>query len=133
LKDTKIRIVREKVFEERIHLTYCITASGTATLENALLGIPMTVIYRVSWTAYWIARSMIQVPYFSMPNILSGKVVVPELIQGSATASKIFQTTEKYLGDPGLLERTREELLKLRIQLGQPGAYDRAAATILND
>ena len=114
-------------------MTFCLTASGTAALENALLGIPMVVIYQTSWLTYLIVRGIIQVPYISMPNILSGKEIIPELIQHHATPEKISQRTAQYLADPKLLEAMRGELVKLRLKLGNPGAYDRAAASILKN
>lgn len=130
IRGTPVKMVRGG-YEERLELSFCLAASGTATLENALLGIPMVVIYQTSWLTYLIARLIIQVPYISMANILSGKAVVPELIQHEATPEKIAEAAGAYLSDPGLLDRTRQELIKLRHILGKPGAYERAAASIL--
>ncbi len=133
LKGTDIKFVRSGGYEERLSLDFCLTASGTATLENALFGIPMIVMYRMSWLTYLIARAIIKVPYITMANILSGKEVVPELVQYKANLSTIVRLASGYITDPNLLERTRSELIKLRNMLGLPGAYDRAAAAILKD
>ncbi|OGR83722.1 MAG: lipid-A-disaccharide synthase [Elusimicrobia bacterium RIFCSPLOWO2_01_FULL_54_10] len=133
LKDSPVKLVRNAGYNDRLNLTLCLTASGTATLENALLGIPMIVIYQASWLTYLVARMLIQVPYVSMANILSGREVVPELIQHRANPDEIVRAASRYLADPALLERTRSELIKLRKVLGKPGAYDRAAASILAD
>ncbi len=128
-----LTLVREGGMKERMNLTFCLTASGTATLENALMGIPMVVIYRMSLLTYLIAKNIIRVPYITMANILSGKEVVPELVQYAASPENIAMKASRYLEDPQLLERTREELIKLKIALGSPGAYERAAAAILAD
>lgn len=125
------QIIRNQDYQFRADLSFCLTASGTATLENALLGIPMVVIYQTSWLTYWIAKKLIQVPYISMANILSGKQVVPELIQDEADPAKISALMSRYFSDPSLLERMHGELIELRRKLGPPGAYLRAAQAIL--
>lgn len=124
-------IVYSPDYALRTELTLCLTASGTATLENALLGIPMVVIYQTSWLTYWIARQLIQVPFISMANILSGKKVVPELIQADADPGKIAGLIGDYCARPELLESMHRELIELRRKLGPPGAYKRAAVSIL--
>ena len=126
-----IALVREKGYQKRLGLTLCLAASGTATLENALLGIPMVVIYQASWLTYLIAWLLIQIPYVSMPNILSGKETVPELIQHRAAPERIAGSIERLLSEPGSLEKMRAELIQLREKLGKPGAYSRAAKIIL--
>ena len=126
-----VRMVRENGYRERLGLTLSLTASGTATLENALLGIPMVVIYQTSWLTYLIARLIIQVPHISMPNILSGKDLVPELVQDRANSRRMAETAARLIADPNLLAKMKEELVQLREKLGQPGAYSRAAQTIL--
>lgn len=133
LKWSSVKLIRERDYKERLGLALCLTASGTATLENALLGIPMVVIYKASWLTYLIARLLIQVHYVSMANILCGKEVVPELIQHRARPDEIVRAASRYLSDASLLERTRGELIKLRQVLGKAGAYERAAAFILAD
>ena len=131
LEGSSVKLIREGDYKERQGLTLCLTASGTATLENALLGIPMVVIYKASWLTYWVARLLIQVPYVAMANILSGREVVPELIQHRASKADIVRAASLYLSDPSLLERTRSELIRLRQALGNPRAYDPAAAALL--
>ncbi len=124
-------IVRESEYRFRTDLTLCLTASGTATLENALLGVPMVVIYQTSWLTYWVAKQLIQVPYISMANILLGKQVVPELIQNGADPKKIADLIGGYFMNPDLLESMHRELIELRRKLGPPGAYMRTAQSIL--
>jgi lipid-A-disaccharide synthase len=127
-----IQLIRETDCKKRIGLTLSLTASGTATLENALLGIPMVVMYKASWLTFTIAKFLIQVPFVSMPNILFGKMVIPELIQSNATSKLIIQSANNLLSDPSSLEKIRDKLTQLRKLLGPPGAYGRTAKIIFD-
>ena len=124
-------LVRESDYAQRARQDFILTSSGTATLENALLGIPMIVIYKMAWPTYLIARSLIRVPHIAMTNILAGREIVPELIQHHATAEKIATTALKMLGAPRRLQELRHRLAALRDKLGGPGAIDRAAEILL--
>ncbi len=127
------RLVRDEAYGERARQDYVLTSSGTATLENALLGLPMTVVYKLSWPTYMIARSLIRVPFIAMANILSGKKVVDELIQGDAVAEAVAGSALSVLADEKRLSAMRRELLSLREALGGPGAVGRAARRILSE
>jgi lipid-A-disaccharide synthase len=101
-----------------------IVASGTATLETALLGCPMVIVYRVSPVTYWLARRLVQVDSIGMPNIILQRPVFPELIQAEATAVAMAEAVR------GLMSRRAEldeALSTLRLRLGTPGAAGRAA------
>lgn len=126
-----LSIIWENDYQQRSQLTLSLTASGTATLENALLGIPMVVVYRTSWLTYFVARQIAQVSYISMPNILSKKNLVPELIQSRANPKDFIQIATNFLENPPLLEKMVEGLIQLREELGSPDAYRRAAKIIL--
>lgn len=128
-----VRLVREPDYAMRARLDLALSSSGTATLENALLGVPMIVIYRMSRPTYWIARGLIRVPYISMVNLLAGRALVPELIQQAATPERVAQAALNLLRDPQKLGRLRRELLSLRGMLGSPGAAARTAKTILQE
>ena len=126
-----IEIVRESDYRERSRLDIALTSSGTATLENALLGIPMVVIYKLFWPTYAIARAMIRVPYITMANLLCGKRLVPELVQAQADARSVAREALLILEDPRRLAGLRKELSALRGMLGGPGALRRAAEAVL--
>ncbi|HRY30238.1 MAG TPA: lipid-A-disaccharide synthase, partial [Elusimicrobiota bacterium] len=126
-----LEIVREEHYAQRAQLDLALTCSGTATLENALLGIPMLVVYKMSWITYGLARALIRVEHIAMANILAGKKLVPELIQDQASPALLAQEALRLLKDPQERLRVRRELLSLRQQLGGPGAADRAAAEII--
>ena len=72
-------------------------ASGTATLEALLLHRPMVTFYKLNWLTYIIAKLMIKIPYYSLPNIIAGKKVIQELIQSDATAEKLAAEIEKLM------------------------------------
>ncbi len=127
-----LELVGDPNFEHRLKAGFALTASGTATLENALLGLPMVVIYQTSWLTYTIAKQIIRVPYISMPNILMGKKFIPELVQKEANFKSLVATCVPFFNTPSLLETMHEELIKLKKALGPPGSYERAAAIILN-
>ena len=103
-----------------------VLASGTAALEAALLKKPMVVTYKVSFATYWMVRMLSHVKYYSMPNNLAGKELVPELMQYDATPEKIGRAVERYLAHPELKEQLLRELEKMHLELRQDG--DRRAA-----
>ncbi|MFW5635559.1 MAG: lipid-A-disaccharide synthase [Thermodesulfobacteriota bacterium] len=111
---------------------FVIAASGTVTLEAAIAGIPMVIIYKVSPASYRLGKALIRVDHISLVNLISGKRLVPELIQADASPMKIADTVEKMLSDTSGLKRIREELVMIRERLGGPGASDRVAQIALN-
>ncbi|TFG38214.1 MAG: lipid-A-disaccharide synthase, partial [Syntrophobacterales bacterium] len=102
-------------------------ASGTATLEMALLEIPMIIVYKVSPFTYCAGRIFIDVEHIGLVNIIAGKRVVPELIQGDATAEKIAEEMLAILSDKTVMNRIRGDLRDIRKELGNPGAAERTA------
>ncbi|RPJ11273.1 MAG: lipid-A-disaccharide synthase [Deltaproteobacteria bacterium] len=107
-----------------------IAASGTATLEGAVLGKPMVIIYRVSGLSYWIGRALIRVPHIGMANLVAAKRIVPELIQDDVQPQRIAEECLRFLRNPDLLQQTKEAMAEVRNRLGEPGAADRAARII---
>jgi len=110
------------------HLALC--ASGTATLEVGLLGTPMIMVYRLaSWT-YLLAKLLVHLPNVSLVNLVLGRRVVPELIQGDANPRRIAAEAARLLTDAGERGRMREALAEVRGRLGEGGASRRAAAEV---
>jgi len=107
------------------------TASGTATLETALLTRPMVIVYRMSWLSYWIARLLVRVEHIGMVNLIAGKRLVPELIQGDVNPQRLIGESRRLLNDDKARSIIIEELTRLRERLGSPGAADRVAAIAL--
>jgi lipid-A-disaccharide synthase len=102
-------------------------ASGTATLEAALLQKPMVIVYRMAWFTYLLARLLVSVNHVGMVNILAGERIVPELIQGEFTSDRILRESEKILLDGALRAQTIQKLANVRQTLGTPGAANRVA------
>jgi len=105
-----------------------LVASGTATLETALLERPMVIVYRVAPLTYALARRLVSVPFVGLPNVIAGRAVVPELLQGDATGAAIAAAATRFLDDAGLRATTATTLTAIREQLGGGGAARKAAA-----
>jgi lipid-A-disaccharide synthase len=123
------------------HARASIVASGTATVEAALIGNPFVVVYRVSSLTYAIAKRVVKVPHVAMANLIAGKRVVPELIQDDFTAAKIVQQIEPLLPDGAPRESMMKELRAVGVSLrlrqtdkaGQNlGAIERVAAVTID-
>ena len=126
-------LVKDKNYEMRAQMDFRLACSCTATLQNALLGIPMVVAYKLFWPTYQIAKMVIKVPYISLVNLLSQKALVKELIQHDATPNALAAETMAMFQNPAKLNAMHQALLKLRASLGEPGLPARAAAEILSD
>jgi lipid-A-disaccharide synthase len=109
-----------------------IVASGTASLETALLAKPMVIVYRMSALSYRIARLLVKVPHIGMANIIAGKTVVPELIQEQASGERIAAEAARLLTDAHYYGNVRAELELIKKKLGEPGASERAARIALD-
>jgi len=109
-----------------------IVASGTATLETLLSGKPMVVAYKVSWLTAFLLRTLglVKVPYFSQPNLLAARRVVPELFQGQVSGAALGQALLGELDDPAHVAALREEFTQIHRALRRGGA-GRAAAAVL--
>lgn len=104
-----------------------LAASGTITLEAAIFGVPMIILYRVSPISYYLGRALVNVPHIGLANLISGERVVPELIQKAANPADIAREAILLLRNPERLERMREKLRAVRHLLGTPGAAERTA------
>jgi len=109
-----------------------IAKSGSVTLECAFHRLPTVVMYRVTWPTWWMARSIVRVPFAAMPNLLAGKEIYPELLQGRATPETIAREAEDLLRDGARRRAMRKDLEGVTASLGAPGAADRAAAAIVD-
>ncbi|MEI6124922.1 MAG: lipid-A-disaccharide synthase [Pseudomonadota bacterium] len=107
-----------------------LVASGTATLQTALMGKPMIILYKVALLTYVIGRVLIRIPWIGLANIVAGKKVVPELIQDDITAEKIAGEACALLKDPERMQRIKTELSTIKKTLGEKGASTRVAQMI---
>lgn len=107
-----------------------LVASGTATLQAAMAGLPFVVVYRVAPLTYFLARRLAYVKHFALANILAGREVAPELLQENFTPQAVRDHMLRLANDPQARETMRQTLLKVTSTLGEPGAYGRAATLI---
>ncbi len=107
-------------------------ASGTATLETALCGAPMIVVYRTSAVSHAIARALVRLRWIAMVNIVAGEAVVPELVQGRLTVENLAREGAALLESSDRCATMRRSLARVARELGPPGASARAAAFVLS-
>ena len=120
--------VQGRTHEALANADVAVVASGTATVEAALLGTPMVVVYRLSALTYHLGRRFVKVPHVAMANLIAGRRVVPELIQADFTPARVANEVLRLLGPDGAA--TRDALLEVRGRLGEGGASGRAAAVV---
>jgi lipid-A-disaccharide synthase len=130
LRGLPVRLVRGQTHALLGAADVALVASGTATVEAALLGTPMVVVYRVSWASYLIGRPFVHVPYYAMVNLVAGRRVVTELIQRDFTPERVAAEALGLLDDPERAARMRADLANFRQRLGGGGASGRAAAIV---
>lgn len=106
-------------------------ASGTATLEAAVCGAPMVVVYKTSRATFAVGKLLVRVPWISLVNIVAGEEVVPELLQDEVNAERLESEGAALLESPERLRRMREGLARVSQRLGPPGGSERAADAVL--
>ena len=107
------------------------TTSGTATLEIALLTVPMVIAYKLSPLTYWLGRWLVNTPFIGLPNIVSAKSVIKELIQHDATAENLSAEITRILTDNAYTDDMRKNLGQVKQQLGQGGGSKNMAQLVL--
>ena len=130
LDGTQVRVVKGCGFAARAYADAALVASGTATLETALLGTPFAVAYRFHPFTYLLGRMLVKIPHFSLPNIIAGRGMVRELLQGEVTPPVLVPVLEGLL-DPLRAEALRQDLGTLKARLGAPGSATRLAQHLL--
>ena len=118
-------------YAARAYADAALVCSGTATLETALLGTPFAIIYKLSPLTYFAAKRLVRIPHFGLANVVAGRGVVPELLQGEVNARRLGEELDALL-DPATAARMREELGRIRAHLGVPGAAGRVADHLLS-
>ena len=108
-----------------------LAASGTVTLEAAILGTPLVVVYKVNPLTYWLGKRLVKVNHLALTNIIAGEAVAPELIQHEATPDRLARESMKIFNDDRRQEWIKRRLRYVREQLGTPGASEKAAAIAL--
>jgi lipid-A-disaccharide synthase len=126
-----VRLVQRQTYETMQAADVLLVASGTATLEAALIGTPMVIVYKAHLLTYALARLAMRVSRIGLPNIIAGRAIVPELWQYDVTAENMAAQALALLTSPERAKAMRLELAALRQQLGTPGVPERVASGIL--
>jgi len=124
-------LIEDDYYPTLEHCTVAAVCSGTATLEAALADTPMVVVYRTSWLTYNLAKSLVHVRDFALVNLIAGRRVVPELLQGEVTGPRIAEELRTLLNEQTRRSAVLSAFAEVRQRLGEPGASDRAARRVL--
>jgi len=131
-----VRVVHGMVAEALNASVLAIVASGTVTLEAALSGTPMVIIYKLSPISYWLARMLVSVKDVGLVNLIAGRRIVPELVQSDASPERIAEEAYKIISNEILRQKIKEDLKAvvsaLKEPIGQTGASSRVADIILS-
>jgi lipid-A-disaccharide synthase len=128
--DVPVKVVEGATYDAVAAADLAIVSSGTATVETALLGTPMIVVYRVAPFTAAVARRLVRTPMFAMVNLIAGRRIVPELIQDDLTPERLAIEASRLLDSPTERGAMRAALAEVRAKLGAAGAIDRAADII---
>ncbi|MCQ9207783.1 MAG: lipid-A-disaccharide synthase [Omnitrophica bacterium] len=130
--DLPVVLCENQTYEFLNSCDFALVASGTATLETAIMQTPMAIVYNVSFLNWLIARMLIRLPFIGLVNVVAGKKIIPEFIQFQARPKSIAGCVLETLGSQEKLAKIKAELEKVRASLGTSGASERAAKLILN-
>jgi lipid-A-disaccharide synthase len=126
-----VKLCETKTYDLMNCCDFAIATSGTVTLEAALMGLPSIVLYKMSAITYRIAKIFVKIKYFSLPNILVDKQVLPELLQDEVNGENIARIARDLYKDTESAKKVKEELLMVKEKLGSPGVADKTAELIL--
>src|SRR6202521_5841571 len=133
-EEWQVKFIEDDTYNALAAADIAIVSSGTATVETALLGKPMIVVYRLSPLTARLAKPLVRTKFFSMVNLIAGRAVVPELIQDDFTPQRVAEEARKLLvaSEEGKerVEEMSRGLAEVRRLLGPPGAVERAADAI---
>jgi lipid-A-disaccharide synthase len=128
LKGSPIKVIEGEAWDAMAHCDVALAASGTVTVEGALLGAPMVTFYKVTGLSWAIGKLLVDVPFYSMVNLIAGKKVVPELMQDEMTGERLAAEASRLLNNADERAKMREELARVAAALsGNGDAIVRAA------
>jgi lipid-A-disaccharide synthase len=127
-----LRIISDMTYDGLSASDFALVCSGTATLETALIGTPMVILYKVNFLSWAYIRLLIKIPYIGLVNVVGGKKIVEEFIQFDCSPQKICDYVIPLLQNRNRLNRLKLELLSIKESLGRPGASLRAAGIVVD-
>jgi lipid-A-disaccharide synthase len=132
-----VRVIEGEAWDAMAHADLVLAASGTVTIEAALLGTPMVTFYRVTWPSWVAGKMLVRVPFYSMVNLVAGRALVPELMQGRMTGGNLAAEARRLLEDEQARSEMRAGLAEVRRRLAPPpgsaGDAPHRAAIIIQD
>ncbi len=128
----KITVIKNQPYDAIQCCDVVMTTSGTATLEIALLTVPMVISYKLSPLTYWLGRWLVNTPFIGLPNIVLGKGIIKEFIQDEASADNLAAEVKRILTDKTYADQMRANLIKVKVQLGQGGGSKNMAELALD-
>jgi lipid-A-disaccharide synthase len=126
-----VTVIKNQPYDVMQCCNAIMTCSGTATLEIALLGVPMVICYRLNSLTYFLGRMLVKTRFIGLPNIIFGESIVRELIQDDATAENLATEIYRLLTDSEAIQNCRADLEIVREKLGQGGGIKNMAALVL--
>lgn len=127
-----LKIIEGRTYDCLNIADFCLVASGTATLETAIMQKPFAVIYKLGFLNYLLYRPQIKIPYIGMVNIVAAKLIVPEFIQFGAHPKKIAESALQILENPSRIKEIKDNLAAVKSSLGEKGAAMRAARIVVD-
>ncbi len=127
-----LRLIEKETYNAIASSDLAVVASGTATLETAIIGTPLIIVYRASDVNWRLFRPLINVNFVGMPNLIAGREVAPELLQEEVNPARLSRQIIEMIDDPGRLQRARTDMAEVRGKLGEARASERAARRILD-
>ena len=131
-RGVKLHFTEDKTYDLMSIAHFAIATSGTVIMEAAILGLPCVVLYRMAKLNYFIGKLLVDITFFSLPNILAGRSIQPELLQDDVNCERIFSECKRFYSEDGYHDMVQEGLAEAVAMLGEPGAADRVAGRILN-
>lgn len=125
------RVGANRTYAARAYADAALVASGTATLETAILGTPFAIVYKLHPLTYSMARRMVKLPHFGLANVVAGREVAPELVQAQVSADGLAPILDRLLKF-GTRQAMAADFAGIRARLGEPGAADRVAEHLLS-
>jgi lipid-A-disaccharide synthase len=133
LGKSPIRVIEGESWDAMAYADLALAASGTVTVEAALLGTPMVTFYKVTAASWAMGRVLVKVPFYSMVNLIAGRAVVPELMQGQMTGERIAREALRLLTDPLARQQMQAGLREVRDKLSGGGNAPQRAAAIIQE
>ncbi len=125
-----LRLLLDDTYDAVAHSDVAVVSSGTATLEAAILSTPLIAVFRISNFTWIVGQYLVDVPFYSLVNLIAGKEIVPELYQKEFNTDRLYAEITKYLDDAAATKRVKMELSLIKEKLGEGGAIEKAAEKV---